>query len=228
MKLHRMIPMILALMVVVAGCSSGGSTAAGSSTGAGGSSASGEVTLTMNPKEGDTYTYVTKIGDAAQAVEMTMSMKAAKVTADDILMETKFDSMSMGGQPMPPQVMDSMKKMVIKTTMDHMGKTLKTEVEGAPPGAEEQFKNSGNSTPTAYPGHAIKVGDTWTADTNVQGMPVKMTYKLTKVEDVNGMNAAIIECTPDGTTKVKFDGPMTMSIEVRSEERRVGKECRSR
>lgn len=209
--------MFLALLLVVAGCSSGGSTAANGSSSTGSSTSTGggsdEITLQMKPKEGDTYTYVTKIGSGpSQNMEMTMAMKAAKVTDSEILMESKIEGMSMNGNPAPPQATAMFKDMVIKTTMDKTGKNLKTEVIGGPPSANNS--NQSNAMPASYPNHPVKVGDTWDADTDFNGTKTKMTFKFVKKDTVNGMEAAMLEATPDAGSPVKFDGPMMLSVEI--------------
>jgi hypothetical protein len=130
-------------------------------------------------------------------------------------MESKTLDMNFGGQTLPPQAIETMKAMVVTSTYDKTGHTMSTEISGVPDAVKAQMQQSvgGGSTAT-FPDHPVKPGDTWTAESNVQSQKVKMTFKYVKSETVNGMNAAVLEATPDETAKAKFDGPMTIKIET--------------
>jgi len=121
--------------------------------------------------------------------------------------------MKFNGQPLPPQATDVFKNMVMTVTFDRAGHAVQTEVTGVPPTLAEQMKKQGANNSVSYPDKPVKVGDTWSGETDMQGKKVKMTYKLARVETVSGKEAAILEASPEGST-LKLNGPMSISVEL--------------
>lgn len=204
--------------LAIVGCSSGG----------GGLSIPGvakSYTFSINVKPNQAFSYDMSMGmsgaaaqpqSPAQSLDMSMTMTAEKVENDQTTFRTKITKMNMNGQPMPPQAATMMQNMSIVQVMDKHGKVLSTQVEGVP-GAQPP---TNSFTSAAFPDHAVKVGDTWSATT--QGTTVN--YKLVSVDSKGGKNVAEIDATaaPGGTLKtpnpikivVDVDTGMPVSAEV--------------
>jgi hypothetical protein len=203
--MQKLIPVAL-LAILLVGCKGGDSTAAGGTTTGSGTASGESVTLKLNPKEGEKYSYMLN----AAGNEIGMSMTAEKVEADKITTVITFDSMKMNGTDAPAQVMDAMKKMKVTQVQDPTGKTLDVKMEGAPAGTPPMDTNS-----PSLPSGPVKVGDTWEGTSKLQGTEIKSKYKLAKIETQGGKQVAVIESTTEGLPGgMVQDGPAITTIEV--------------
>jgi hypothetical protein len=192
MKSLRILAAIAVSFLVLAGC--GG----------------GSYTLKLNPKEGETYHYTMKMS-GPQSVEMTMDMTARKVDAKQVVMDTKIGNLKIDGKA-PPAIATAMfEKMVMTVTEDHLGHVLNTDVTGVPQAVADQMKSQGSGTQTAYPDKPVKVGDTWTGESRVQGKTMNISYKLASVSG----DKAVLEATSD-SKEMSMKGPMSVTIDLSS------------
>ncbi|HVT13401.1 MAG TPA: DUF6263 family protein [Fimbriimonadaceae bacterium] len=166
--------------------------------------------LKFNPKEGEVYNYATKVSGAAN-LEVDLAMKVAKVSGDQVVIETHYVDMKMNGQPIPG--VDALKKVVMTNTQNRQGHVMSTDVSGAPEMLASQMKAQNSGTGVAYPDHPVKIGETWASESNVQGQKMTVTYKLVKVDSVNGKEEAFLEATPTGG-QVKASTPMTLTVDL--------------
>lgn len=170
-------------------------------------------TLQLNPKEGETYDYATKVTGSLN-MEVDLSMKVAKVTADKVVIETRYRGITMNGQALVGPQADVLKNVVMSITDDRQGHPLSTDVTGAPAALMEPMKKQGGGLGASYPDHPVKIGDTWASESDVQGQKLKLTYRLVKVEPVGGKDAAFLEATPDANSTMKISGPMTLTVDL--------------
>jgi hypothetical protein len=167
--------------------------------------------LRIKGKPGQTFKYQMNVDQGPSGkMGMQMSMKVAKVQAGQTTVNTTMGGMTMNGQAAPPQIAEQFKKMMIVTVMDARGRTLKTETKGVP--GFTGSANQGNTVP--YPDKPVKVGGTWSGESDVQGTKVKTNYKLVQVKSVSGKQAAVIHATPTNMPGMKLDGPIVFSVEL--------------
>jgi hypothetical protein len=167
--------------------------------------------LRIKAKTGQSFKYAMDIqSGASMKMGMTMNMKIAKATANEITVNSTMGNMVMNGQPAPAAAADMIKKMLVVTVMDPRGRILKTETKGIP--GMTGAANQGSSVP--FPQAAVRIGGTWSGEANIQGQKVKTNYKLIAVKPVMGKQAAVIHATPIGMTSFKPNGPIVFSIEL--------------
>ncbi|AZQ42788.1 DUF6263 family protein [Nonlabens ponticola] len=164
------------------------------------------VLLRTNYNEGDVYTasVVQKqiIGmDGSTDMTILMEMEVTDVAQDTIKTASKITSIDMkmnqGGMvmnynsdmdeedldqtgKMMKTQFDPMMEAVIYSSLDRYGNTLSTKADPALPGMD-QF-TSGQSS-IDFPKEEVSVGSSWTTENTNQGMNVKTTYTVTKIED---------------------------------------------
>lgn len=126
--------------------------------------------MEVTDKKDDVFTSETKI----TKMVMDMMQGGMQISYDSTKKEEELDQM---GKMMKAQV-DPMMKVVITTKIDQLGQTKDVQVAPASTPNADQFKNQSN---IQYPKHAVKVGDTWTNETEAQGMKTKMVYKVVKI-----------------------------------------------
>ncbi len=143
------------------------------STGAvGGTDMTMLMDMTVTGVEGETFTTASKITSIAMDMNqagMTMSYNSA----------TDPEELDATGQMLKAQL-DPMMEAVISNTIDIYGNTLDTTVEPAVAGME-QFNTGQNSL--SFPKEEVSAGSSWTTENEVQGMTVKTTYTVNKIEN---------------------------------------------
>jgi len=225
--MKRLFPFALAAIgfALIGGCSKpadGGSTATGTSAGSTGGSASStalpsEATLRLKAKLGDKYTMVTTVETSAdiptpdgksQSGSMTLTAtedhSCTKVEGTNMTWESKnIDVQATGTGPFAAQA-----------------ETAKSQQKGK---SETKIRDERNgvvgdkgeeSLALVYPEKAVKIGDTWTGQTNLMGANVQIEFKLEKFEVVNGKTCAVIAATITGGDKLKSDGPLTLIVDT--------------
>lgn len=163
------------------------------------------VTLRLKYQVGDTYAMkmVTKQNvEAMMSMNMNtgMELKIVGKNGENFLTESKVNSISMdmiqggmtlmyssdmkeedldqGGKMMKNQ-MEPMLKAVISATTSPLGETTDIKVVPEFPGATEMANQNG----VVYPEKALKVGDSWTAEKNNQGMVISSVYTVKSIEE---------------------------------------------
>ncbi|TCI84726.1 DUF6263 family protein [Tenacibaculum sp. M341] len=122
---------------------------------------------------------------------------------------------------MKPQ-MDEALKTVIFIKADELGNVLETKITPSSP----TTNGIGNQTNIVYPKEAVKVGDTWNATKNENGLEFNFTYKVVAISatnvdlDVNGTLAGLGKGDISGKMKLDVSNGMpitsnlTMNMEV--------------
>ncbi len=148
-----------------------------------------------------------------KAIKMNQS-----VMGMDIVYDSK-DSSTYNNSMVGTKISDEMNKLIdvaITTTISNDGNVGKIDL-GSIDADNDIAKNMKTSFSQAvYPGHKIKVGDTWTNDITTEGMAkmnMHMTYtlnKFTRKQAFIGVVGTID--SPDATTKLKgtLTGEMTV------------------
>ena len=184
----------LALAGLAVGCSGGALSAANKT-----------YTLTLNPKEGQTYSYNLTTGAGGQNISMDMTMTAQKVEANQVTFETKLSNMMMAGKPAPGATDET-----IQLLLDKQSKPISGTIE-AGAGAGTKISGDDASVPTPrLPANPVKIGDTWT----VQEKTGSTVYKLTSVGNEGGKQVAHIEMTGPAAGQTKLDGPADFVVDV--------------
>lgn len=163
------------------------------------------VTLRFKYQVGDTYAMkmVTKQNvEAMMSMNMNtgMELKIVGKEGESFLTESKVNSISMdmiqggmtlmyssdmkeedldqGGKMMKTQ-MEPMMKAVISSTISPLGETTNVKVVPEFPGSADMANQNG----VVYPEKALKVGDSWTAEKNNQGMVISSVYTVKSIEE---------------------------------------------
>lgn len=207
--MYKFIPIIFAAVIAV-GCQSSDSTVTdkGAST-TGGGAAPASYTFKLAPKAGEKFVYDMSVdgGPAQGKMEMSMTMACEKVEGDNITMTMGLDSMKMGGKEAPADVLEMMKKSKTTMVMDSTGKTISSKTEGGS-GASSDFAGA------QFPTKALKIGDTWEAESGAGSNKTKATYKLVSVNKEGGKDIATLEVTPETVPNGRLDGPMIVKVDV--------------
>ena len=123
-------------------------------------------------KEGDTITTESKI----KSINMNMLQGGAVMTYDSSMKEEGLDEMGR----MMKQQFDPIMKATIISKISTQGEILETKVEPSTPAMEMLIKQSKG---VKYPKENVSEGSFWSDETNEQGMNVKTTYTVSKIED---------------------------------------------
>lgn len=160
------------------------------------------VTLRFSPVPNKLYTYRMAVGTIANGktnpmMDMRMTMRAGAPKASKIQMETRLLGMTMMGRPLPEAQAAQLKNFRVVSTHDaRTGKVLSQKVYGAPAGT-----NIGSGTSVTYPTRALKIGDSWTGISEVQGRKIPAKYTLRKIGSYKGTPAVFVEAASAATPK---------------------------
>ncbi|AUC85126.1 hypothetical protein CW731_07390 [Polaribacter sp. ALD11] len=128
--------------------------------------------MVVTGKEGDVITTESKI----KAIDMNMLQGGMAMSFNSSMKEEDLDQMG----KMMKQQFDPMMKATIISKMSTEGEILETKVEPSTP-AMDQFTKQVKGV--KYPKEKVSVGSSWTDETNEQGMEVKTTYTISKIEN---------------------------------------------
>ncbi|TXD48833.1 DUF6263 family protein [Polaribacter sp. IC073] len=128
--------------------------------------------MIVTSKEGEVITTESKI----KAIDMNMLQGGTVMSFNSSMKEADLDQMG----KMMKQQFDPMMKATIISKMTTEGDILETKVEPSTP-AMEQFTKQAKGV--KYPKEKVSVGSSWTDETNEQGMEVKTTYTVSKIEN---------------------------------------------
>lgn len=166
-------------------------------------SAQESVLLKLNYKKGDKFIIKTKQSVDSKMMGMNnatdMTMEVLGVEDGVITSETKVDKIVMDmmqagmmmtydtsakeenvdemGKMLKQQI-DPMLKVVITSKVDEKGKFISIDVAPANIPSAAQFKNQATIT---FPEKALRVGDTWADESEVEGMTIETTYILKEI-----------------------------------------------
>lgn len=201
------------------------------------------VLLRVNYKKGDKY--VLKVEQkqdmgllGGMNMTMTMSMSVNEVKEETFKTESKITrvviDMMQGGQTMKfdssmkeedldqiGQIMksqfDPMMKVSILATVSNLGENIETKIEPVIPGTEELGKESNS---ISYPKEKVSVGSTWSTENENQGIKIKTTYKVVKIEkgavylEITGTLSGISNGTLLGKTEIDIKTGVQKSGEI--------------
>lgn len=157
------------------------------------------MTMSMSIEESDGKTFKTQSKIVGIVMDMmqggqTMSFDSSKKAED-------LDQM---GQMMKSQFDPIMKVSIINTISD-LGENIETKVEPATPGTEGLAEQSSS---ISYPKEKVSVGYAWSSEEENQGVKMKTTYKVVKIEngtvylDISGVLSGIGQGTLKGKTEI--------------------------
>ncbi len=172
--------------------------------------------LRIKAKQGQKFNYLMTVdgGSGAQTMKMSMqmNMKIAGATKNQVTIHSTIGTTSMNGQPMPAAAAEQLKKLLIVTTMDELGRVLKSETRGVPGMTGNGME--GSSVP--FPATPVTVGSTWSGKSTFQGKKYDTSYKVIRFKSVLGRPAAVIHATPKGIPQLKLSEPIVFSVELAS------------
>ena len=200
--------------------------------------------LRINYTPGDSYTQFIETSQNSglqMAMKMSMSsdMKVIEVKDEITNTESQITSIAMdimqGGMSMSydsnanEETLDQMGKMLqsrfkpmmdakIMSSTDKMGKVIDIKVEPMIPGMENLTKNNG----IAYPEEAVKVGSTWSASSEEQGVIMASTYSVRDIAngfvylDISGEITGVAEGTISGTAEIEVSSGALKVMEMQT------------
>lgn len=130
------------------------------------------LTADMNVNETSKESFI--LANKIKRVVADMTQGGKSVNYDSSKKESELDA---EGKKLKTQFA-SVLKATSYTTFDKSGKILKVTVEPNILGANA---NQSLMTYSVFPKEAVKVGSTWANDHDIQGMKLKMVYKVTKI-----------------------------------------------
>ncbi len=202
------------------------------------------VLLRINYTPGDSYTQITETTQnsglqLAMNMSMTSNMKVTDVQDDVINTESQINSIAMdmmqGGMSMSydsnanEETLDQMGKMLqsqfkpmmdakIMSSTDKMGNIVNMSMEPNIPGMENLTKNNG----IAYPEEAVKVGSTWSATTEEQGVKMVTTYAVRDIAnesvylDISGEITGVAQGTISGSAEIEVSSGALKVMEMQT------------
>ena len=125
----------------------------------------------------------------------------------------KNDDLDQMGQMLKTQV-DPLLQVIVTTKTDQFGDILENIVTPAVQGSEQLKNQAGIS----FPKKAVKVGDTWTNENEMQGMKTTTEYKVTKIteEKVFLTASGIVSGAGTGTLKGTFEVDRNTGVTLKS------------
>lgn len=203
--------------------------------------------LRLNYKKGDKYLMTMELSqgmgvNGGMNMKMTASIKITDVNGEEYTNEMKFTKMVVdvlaGGQTMSfdsdlsdDELDDSGKALkaqmgpilaaVISTKGNNLGEVLEVKAEPNIPGVTDMADQNSN---VVFPIEAVKVGSTWNAEKNKQGMKMNFIYTVKSISktivvlgisgDVSGMAEGTItgEMNIDKSSGVPLKSNIEMKI----------------
>jgi len=125
-----------------------------------------------------------KLANKVKRIGADISQGGKTMRYDSNMKDSELDE---EGKKMKAQFA-SLLKATSYTTFDNQGKILSVNVEPSIPGVD-QTSNQNLMTYSIFPKEAVKVGSTWTNEQDVQGMKLKIVYKVTKITSTSVMTS---------------------------------------
>lgn len=211
---------IAAFALGVMGCGKpveGGTSASGGKEADGSASLPTEVTLRLKGSVGDKYTMVTTMetsadvpGPEGKPISGSMTMTSTeentctKVEGNKMTWESKnVDVQASGTGPFAQQA-EMMKSQEKGKTTSKVRDERNQVIEAKGP---EQMA-------LVFPEKAVKVGDTWTGESDMMGQKVKIDFKLDRFESLGGKTVAVLVATITGSDTLKMSEPLTIHVDT--------------
>jgi len=157
--------------------------------------------MIVTSKEGDIITTESKI----KSINMNMLQGGMAMSYDSSMKEEDLDQTG----KMMKQQFDPMMKSIIIAKMNTEGEILETKVEPSNPAMDQLTKQAKG---VKYPSEEVTVGTSWSDEASQQGMNVKTTYTVSKIENGKVHIAITGEVTGMGEGDVK--GDLVVDIET--------------